>query len=108
VVENRADVAAIDCVTFAFVCDELPELAQKVRQIGVTAASPGLPLIASSNVPSATIERLREALNEAHLAQPERAKRLRLKGFSALPLTDYERIEQLENEARATGYARLA
>ncbi|MFM0370301.1 phosphate/phosphite/phosphonate ABC transporter substrate-binding protein [Paraburkholderia aspalathi] len=107
VVDNRADVAAIDCVTFAFVCDELPELAQKVRQIGLTAASPGLPLIASNNVPSATIETLREALNEAHRAQPERAKRLRLKGFSALPLTDYERIEQLENEARAAGYAHL-
>lgn len=108
VVENRADVAAIDCVTFAFVCDELPELAQKVRQIGVTAASPGLPLIASHAVPSATIETLREAMNEARLAQPERAKRLRLKGFSALPLADYERIRQLENEARAIGYARLA
>ena len=108
VVDNRADVAAIDCVTFAFVCDELPELAQKVRQIGLTAASPGLPLIASNNVPSATIETLREVLNEAHRAQPERAKRLRLKGFSTLPLTDYARIEQLENEARAAGYARLA
>jgi ABC-type phosphate/phosphonate transport system substrate-binding protein len=107
VAENRADVAAIDCVTFAFVCDELPELARRVRQIGVTAASPGLPLIASNNVPSATIETLREALNEAHLAHPERAKRLRLKGFSALSITEYERIEQLENEARALGYARL-
>ncbi|CAE6836768.1 phosphate/phosphite/phosphonate ABC transporter substrate-binding protein [Paraburkholderia haematera] len=108
VIDNRADVAAIDCVTFAFVCDELPELARRVRQIGVTAASPGLPLIASNNVPSATIWTLREALNEAHLAQPGRAKRLRLKGFSTLPLTDYERIGQLENEARAAGYARLA
>jgi ABC-type phosphate/phosphonate transport system substrate-binding protein len=107
VVDDRADVAAIDCVTFAFVCDELPELARKVRQIGVTAASPGLPLIASNNVPPATIETLREALNEAHLAQPERAKRLRLKGFSALPLIEYERIERLEIEARALGYARL-
>lgn len=108
VAENRADVAAIDCVTFAFVCDELPELAQQVRQIGVTAAAPGLPLIASSNVPFATIVTLREALSEAHLAQPERARRLRLKGFSTLPLADYERIEHLENEARAVGYARLA
>ncbi|MFM0502893.1 phosphate/phosphite/phosphonate ABC transporter substrate-binding protein [Paraburkholderia caffeinilytica] len=108
VADNRADVAAIDCVTFAFIRDELPELAQKVRQIGVTAASPGLPLIASSNVPAATIGALREALDETYRARPERAKRLRLKGFSTLPLTDYERIEQLENEARAAGYARLA
>ncbi|RDK00304.1 phosphate/phosphite/phosphonate ABC transporter substrate-binding protein [Paraburkholderia lacunae] len=108
VVDNEADVATIDCVTFAFVCDELPELAEKVRQIGVTAASPGLPLIASGTVPSATIEALCESLNQALAAQPDRAKRLRLKGFSALPFVDYERITQLENEARALGYPRLA
>lgn len=108
VVENYADIAAIDCVTFAFVCDELPELARQVRRIGMTALSPGLPLIASDTVPPATIEALREALNEALATEPERAKRLRLQGFSALPLTDYQRIEQLANEARAVGYARLA
>jgi ABC-type phosphate/phosphonate transport system substrate-binding protein len=108
VAENRADVAAIDCVTFAFVCDEMPELARQVRRIGTTAPSPGLPLIASGTVPSATIEALREALNEALANQPERAKRLRLQGFSVLPPSDYERIEQLENEARAVGYTRLA
>ncbi|MFM0101125.1 PhnD/SsuA/transferrin family substrate-binding protein [Paraburkholderia nemoris] len=108
VIEDRADVAAIDCVTFAFVCDELPELARQVRQIGVTAASPGLPLIASRAVPLATIEALRGALNEALAIRPERAKRLRLQGFSTLSIADYERIDQLENEARALGYAHLA
>ncbi|MFM0740562.1 PhnD/SsuA/transferrin family substrate-binding protein [Paraburkholderia xenovorans] len=107
VIEDRADVAAIDCVTFAFVCDDLPELAQHVRQIGMTAASPGLPLIASRTVPQATIEALRNALNEALAMRPERAKRLRLQGFSTLSMTDYERIDQLENEARALGYAQL-
>lgn len=108
VAENHADVAAIDCVTFAFVCDEMPELARQVRQIGVTAAAPGLPLIASDTVPVQTVEALREALNETVALRPDRARRLRLKGFSALPLTDYARIEQLENEARAVGYTRLA
>lgn len=108
VVDNRADVAAIDCGTFAFVCDELPELAENVRQIGATALSPGLPLIASNTVPSTTIEALRESLNDALAAQPARAKRLRLKGFSSLSLTDYDRITQLENEAQAVGYPRLA
>ncbi|AFT88037.1 phosphate/phosphite/phosphonate ABC transporter substrate-binding protein [Paraburkholderia phenoliruptrix] len=107
VADNRADVAAIDCVTFAFVCDEMPELAPRVRRIGMTAASPGLPLIASDTVPAATVGALREALNEALAVHPERAKRLRLQGFSALTLADYERIAQLENEARAVGYTRL-
>ncbi|KXU82561.1 phosphate ABC transporter substrate-binding protein [Paraburkholderia monticola] len=107
VAENRADVAAIDCVTFAFVCDVLPELARRVRTIGMTAASPGLPLIAATNVPPATIAALRDALNETLSIRPERAKRLRLKGFSTLPLTDYARIGELESQARAVGYARL-
>ncbi|HEX7908912.1 MAG TPA: PhnD/SsuA/transferrin family substrate-binding protein [Paraburkholderia sp.] len=108
VADGRADVAAIDCVTYAFMCDELPELAGQVRSIGMTAPSPGLPLIASSTVPPATIQALREALGAALTSQPARAKRLRLKGFSVLPPSDYERIEQLESEARAAGYARLA
>jgi ABC-type phosphate/phosphonate transport system substrate-binding protein len=108
VAENRADTAAIDCVTFAFVRDELPELARQVRQIGWTAASPGLPLIAAKNVPLDVIGSLREVLDEALATQPERAARLRLKGFSTLSLTDYARIMQLESEAHALGYARLA
>lgn len=107
VADNRADLAAIDCVTFAFVCDELPELARRVRRIGMTTASPGLPLIAADTVPAATVQALREALNEALAQHPERAKRLRLQGFSALSLADYERIAELENEARAVGYTRL-
>jgi len=108
VAAHRADVAAIDCVTFAFVRDELPALAQQVRELGWTAASPGLPLIASNEVPQDVIEALRVALDNALLAQPERAKHLRLKGFSMLSLNDYARITQLESEARALGYAHLA
>ncbi|SIT38358.1 conserved hypothetical protein [Paraburkholderia ribeironis] len=108
VADGRADIAAVDCVTFAFVCDALPELARKVRPIGMTATSPGLPLIASDTVPPATIEALRDALNETLEIQPERAKRLRLQGFSVLSLADYDRIGQLEDEARAAGYTHLA
>ncbi|CAG4889179.1 phosphate/phosphite/phosphonate ABC transporter substrate-binding protein [Paraburkholderia gardini] len=105
---NRADIAAIDCVTMAFVRDGLPQLAQSVREVAWTQASPGLPLVASSDVDASTVEALRSALDNALRADPVRAKRLRLKGFSTLSLTDYARIEQLENEALAFGYTRLA
>lgn len=108
IADDRADVAAIDCVTYAFIGDLMPELARRVRPIGMTASSPGLPLIASATVPAATIEALRGALNESLEVRPERARRLRLQGFSVLPLADYARITQLEDEARAAGYARLA
>ncbi len=38
---NRADVAAIDCVSMTLMRDTLPELTRKIRQIGWTAMSPG-------------------------------------------------------------------
>jgi ABC-type phosphate/phosphonate transport system substrate-binding protein len=108
VAEARANIAEIDCVTYAFICDDMPELARQVRQIGWTAASPGLPLIAANDVPPAMIDALRAALDETVAAQPERAARLRLKGFASLSLNDYARITQLESEAQALGYPRLA
>lgn len=105
--QGHADVASIDCVTMAFVRDHLPDLAQSVREIGYTAASPGLPLIASRAVPNTLIERIRVALSDAIASDLPLTQRLRLKGFSTLPLGDYARIEQLEDEARTAGYPRL-
>jgi ABC-type phosphate/phosphonate transport system substrate-binding protein len=106
--ENHADVAAIDCVTMAYVRDALPELAQAVRQIGWSAASPGLPLIAARSVPSALTHALRNALNTANDAQPKRAAQLRFKRFTEVSFADYARIVQLEDEAIAAGYPRIA
>ncbi|APR39798.1 phosphate/phosphite/phosphonate ABC transporter substrate-binding protein [Paraburkholderia sp. SOS3] len=108
VAERRADLAAIDCVTMAFVRDERPALAHAVRQIGWTEASPGLPLIASKALPADRIIALRSALKQALLLQPARARRLRLKGFEIRSMDDYARISELENEAIERGYARLA
>lgn len=108
VIDSRADIAAIDCVTFAFARDAFPELVAKVREIGYTRRSPGLPLIASKKVTPEKIDALRAALREAIDIHPSRAQRLRLKGFSVLPYEAYESIRQMENEARVANYARLA
>ena len=56
------DVAAIDCVTMAYVRDALPDLAREVRTLSYSRRAPGLPLIASRQVPVDTIEALRRAL----------------------------------------------
>jgi ABC-type phosphate/phosphonate transport system substrate-binding protein len=106
--EGRADVAAIDCVTFAFVQDGLPALAAAVRGIGWTAPAPGLPLVAARTVPAALIESLRGALDIALQADPDRARALHLKGFSVPPAHAYDRIVTLEQEAEAAGYPHLA
>jgi len=106
--EDRADIAAIDCVTMAFARDAFPELTSRVRELGLTRSSPGLPLIASKRVRPEQIDTLRAALDDALAALPERATRLRLKGFAHLPPEAYDSIRQMENEARVANYARLA
>ena len=103
-----ADVAAIDCVTLAYVRDALPELLHDVRTIGATAPAPGLPFIASHALPAAHAERLRDALDLACAADAQRAKALRLRGFVRLSSTDYATIQQYADEARALGYPELA
>ena len=51
VAEGRADVAAIDCVTFALLRAHRPELLNGVAVFGRTPPLPGLPIIAASGSP---------------------------------------------------------
>jgi len=106
--DDRADIAAIDCVTFAFVREHLPALADGVIEIGVTASSPGLPLIASKRVPADGIDALRTALSRALTQDAPLATRLKLGGFAQRLLSDYSAIVDLESDAARHGYPRLA
>ncbi|BAN25245.1 phosphate/phosphite/phosphonate ABC transporter substrate-binding protein [Caballeronia insecticola] len=107
-VEGRADVAAIDCVTFAFVRTHLPELAAGVRIIGVTASAGALPFIASARVPDDALDTLFNALADASTQNPALMQRLRLKGFARRTPADYASILDYERDATARGYPRLA
>ncbi|CAI8701813.1 MULTISPECIES: phosphate/phosphite/phosphonate ABC transporter substrate-binding protein [Burkholderia] len=103
-----ADCAAIDCVTFAYVRDALPELLNEIRIIGMTASAPGLPLIASKTLEWERVEALRDALDHAVAVDPERANVLRLKGFERLPPGAYDTIARFARDAAAHGYPELA
>ncbi|SAL61804.1 ABC phosphate/phosphonate transporter, periplasmic ligand binding protein [Caballeronia terrestris] len=107
-IEQSADVAAIDCVTFAFVREHLPELAAGVREIGVTKSTPGLPFIASNALPVDAAALLADALDDAVSANPSLAKRLKLNGFVRRPAADYASILEIERAAIGLGYPRLA
>jgi ABC-type phosphate/phosphonate transport system substrate-binding protein len=107
-VERSADVAAIDCVTLAFVRDHLPELAAGVREIGVTASTAALPFIASNGLPEEAPALIADALTDTLAADPGLAARLKLEGFVRLAEADYATILRLEEEAAASGYPRLA
>ncbi|MDN7877190.1 phosphate/phosphite/phosphonate ABC transporter substrate-binding protein [Burkholderia aenigmatica] len=103
-----ADCAAIDCVTFAYVRDALPELLEGIRIIGMSASAPGLPFIASRALEDTQVAALQDALDHAVTADAERARVLRLKGFERLSPADYDTIARFEQQAAAHGYPALA
>jgi ABC-type phosphate/phosphonate transport system substrate-binding protein len=103
VAEGAAEIAAIDCVSFALLQQGRPALVAKVRILGRTPSSPALPFIASRAIPGKTVAGLRAALAEA-ADQPA----LGLRGV-AFPLPEaYARVAELEREAAALGYPTLA
>ncbi|KXU87322.1 phosphate ABC transporter substrate-binding protein [Caballeronia megalochromosomata] len=106
--ELRADVAAIDCVTFAFAQSHLPELTAGVRVLDVTASAGALPFIASMRVPQNAIDTIFDALADALSHDPALAGRLRLRGVVRRTPADYAPILDYGREAIERGYPRLA
>jgi ABC-type phosphate/phosphonate transport system substrate-binding protein len=110
VAEGRADLASIDCVTFALLGGGRPELLERVAIVAESPLSPGLPFIASASLGQPTIDAVREALFAA-LADPalaEARSTLGLKGMRQATPADYDRIAEIERAAAATGYPLLA
>ena len=106
VANGEADVAAIDCITWAHLQHLRPQTTKALRVLAWTEATPGLPLITSLATPAPTRQALLSALN--HVSQnpslaPVRAA-LRLDGFEILPLDAYDEILALERQAIAAGY----
>jgi ABC-type phosphate/phosphonate transport system substrate-binding protein len=110
VAAGRADVAAIDCVTFEHLRRLRPQLAARVHVMAESSSSPALPLIAAASVDEATVNTLRTALADI-AANPTLASvrdTLLIDGFEVLPSGAYDRIPLLEAESAAAGYPALA
>jgi ABC-type phosphate/phosphonate transport system substrate-binding protein len=104
---GHADVAAIDCITFAYVRDHLPKLLEGLRPIAFSRAAPGLPMIASRRVDADLLARIRDELDDIVTTRRALARRLRLLGFARLTLGSYRSIAELELESVAAGYPAL-
>ena len=87
VAEGRADIAAIDAVSWRLIVAHMPELAGKLRVIGHTDPTPGLPLITAKGRDTAPLARA-VAAAVAALAAPDRAA-LGLAGLAVIPATAY-------------------
>jgi ABC-type phosphate/phosphonate transport system substrate-binding protein len=110
VADGRADLASVDCVSFALLKRGRPELIKRVAIVAESPLSPCLPFIASASLPAPTIDVVREALFAAfvdpNLAETRAA--LGLKGARIASPGDYDRVIEIERDAAAAGYRHLA
>jgi ABC-type phosphate/phosphonate transport system substrate-binding protein len=103
--EGRADVAAIDCVTYAGLQQFAPEEVAPLRIIARSASAPALPFVTRRDVPPSDLEKLRTGIRAAMadpaLAEPRAA--MLLSGIEIVPLRAYDRLLEMEQEADRAG-----
>jgi ABC-type phosphate/phosphonate transport system substrate-binding protein len=110
VAESRADVAAIDCVSFALIGRSYPALLSGLRVLDWTVASPGLPYVTARDTDTATLRRMRGALHDAVSDPALQSVRetLLLAGFDEEVDENYTEVRALAAEAAAHGYPDIA
>ncbi|WP_428423720.1 phosphate/phosphite/phosphonate ABC transporter substrate-binding protein [Pararhizobium sp.] len=108
--DGKADVAAIDCVTYGNVLRFDPESLAGVRILAETVNGPGLPFITRADASDTEVALMRQALQQA-IAEPSLATVrdvLCLKDFAILSDADYEPLAELERQAQRLGYPVIA
>ena len=101
--EGCADVAAIDCVTYALLQQEAPQETKPLRVLEMTDSAPWLPLITALTTSDAEVGALRLGLRAAVAdrdLEPLR-RRLLVTGVEVLPEGAYRRILDMERVATA-------
>ena len=107
---GKADVAAIDCVTYGNVLRFDPESLAGVRILVQTVRGPGLPLITRGDATDEEVSLLRQVLRQA-ITEPSLGPVrdvLALKDFVVLSDADYEPLVALERQAQRLGYPVIA
>lgn len=98
---GEADLAAIDCVTFALLRRYRPERLRGLAVIGETPLAPGLPLITSRLTRPDTLCALRAALHQ--LVDDDACTDALIAGFSPASRSDYIPVLEWQREAAARG-----
>ncbi|MFS8110498.1 PhnD/SsuA/transferrin family substrate-binding protein [Rhizobium jaguaris] len=110
VAAGKADVAAIDGITFGNAKRFDPDRVADVRILTETVAGPGLPFITGSETSAGDLTLLRQILadiaTEPTLADARDV--LSLRRFEVLGDADYEPLAELERRAIALGYPVIA
>lgn len=103
--EQRADIAAIDCITWALLGAHHPEELAGLEIIGETPLCAALPLITSAKTDAKTLERLRSALTE--LTTDKKHQQLLaaslISGFAVPERAFYDEVQAWEDQAAEYG-----
>jgi ABC-type phosphate/phosphonate transport system substrate-binding protein len=106
VASGEADVASVDCVSFAHFQRFYPAVVGKLRVLAWTPSSPSLPFITARSASDAMVEALRAALaavfDDDRLA-PVR-EQLLLSGVDLAPREGFDEVLALELRAVEQGY----
>ncbi len=103
---NEADVAAIDCVTYALVERYRPGLLRAARVLMPTALAPAPPFVTAVANNDGKVELLRDALRRflQDNASAEIRRELLLEDIEVRPATAYEPMLEGERDALSQGY----
>ncbi|MCJ7926651.1 MAG: PhnD/SsuA/transferrin family substrate-binding protein [Pantoea vagans] len=107
--DSQADIAAIDCVSWALLARYAPDELRGLHIIGETPAAPGLPLITAASTSAARLATLRTALHQLVSDPAWRGvcDENLISGFSSVQRDDYQDVLAWEQQAAALGVTRL-
>lgn len=109
VARGEADVAAIDCVTYALLERHHSAALAGTRKLGTTMTAPANPYVTRAGASDDLALRLRAGLERA-TADPDLAAArgaLLITGFETVPRAAYDRIDEFERLAVTQGYPEL-
>lgn len=106
---GQADIAAIDCISFAQFQRYQPEVVEGIRILGRTASAPGTPLVTALGTPPALLALLRQSLHQAMADPALGATRdgLLIGGFEVVETSAYAGMKVQNRRAEALGLLRL-
>lgn len=106
---GKADIAAIDCVSWALMQRYEPQRCNGLSVIDASAGVPGLPLITSADTSGQMLQCLREVLHEL-VTSPRYRKicaALLITGFSEVMRQSYTVLTDWRRQAQEQGITRL-
>ncbi|MBV2082176.1 MULTISPECIES: phosphate/phosphite/phosphonate ABC transporter substrate-binding protein [Pseudomonas] len=105
--EDRADLAAIDSVTYDYLARFAPEEIAGLRVVTRSAPSPTLPYIAALGLSDAQAVHIREAMNLALQDLPQVARTLGVHAVLPASEDDYQVVLDYQRQAASAGYPKI-